>query len=301
MALRYLGERFDLHTGGIDNVFPHHEDEIAQSSPLVGGPPAQLWVHGEHLLMAGRKMAKSAGNFQRVTELAERGIDPLAFRYLVLTSNYGRKLNYSDTSVAAAAAGFGRCEPGWRRWVRRRPTARGPPLPALRRIGGRAASRGSRRPRRLRWRRRPRWDDAADGPGAPTAGAAQRGRPGAPRPIRGRHRRRPGPADGPGRGRARWSAPMDSPRTSGAGWSSMPTRSSGWISIASGAIARPAWGPTRASADAVPAEVQTALDARTAARANRDFTAADALRDRLEAMGWTVVDGPAGSTVRRAD
>ena len=106
MARRYLGDRFDLHTGGIDNVFPHHEDEIAQSAPLVGGPPAAVWVHGEHLLMAGRKMAKSAGNFQRVTELAERGLDPLAFRYLTLTSRYGRKLNYSDESLDAAAAGL---------------------------------------------------------------------------------------------------------------------------------------------------------------------------------------------------
>jgi cysteinyl-tRNA synthetase len=75
MARRYLGDRFDVHTGGIDNIFPHHEDEIAQSAPLVGGPPAMIWVHGEHLLMAGRKMAKSAGNFQRVTELVDEGID----------------------------------------------------------------------------------------------------------------------------------------------------------------------------------------------------------------------------------
>ena len=88
MAMRYLGDRFDIHTGGIDNIFPHHEDEIAQSAPIVGDVPATLWVHGEHLLMGGHKMAKSAGNFQRVTELAERGLDPLAFRYLVLTSRY---------------------------------------------------------------------------------------------------------------------------------------------------------------------------------------------------------------------
>ncbi|MBA2300053.1 MAG: cysteine--tRNA ligase, partial [Chloroflexi bacterium] len=106
MAKRYLGDRFDLHTGGIDNVFPHHEDEIAQSAPIVGGPPATIWVHGAFLLMAGRKMAKSTGNFQRVTELAERGLDPLAFRYLALKSRYGRKLNYSDTSLEAAAAGL---------------------------------------------------------------------------------------------------------------------------------------------------------------------------------------------------
>jgi cysteinyl-tRNA synthetase len=106
MAMAYLGPRFDIHTGGIDNVFPHHDDEIAQSAPLVGGIPARLWVHGEHLLMAGRKMAKSAGNFERVTELAGRGLDPLAFRYLLLTARYAHKLDYGDASVRAAAAGL---------------------------------------------------------------------------------------------------------------------------------------------------------------------------------------------------
>src|SRR3954452_15842317 len=104
MAMRYLGPRFDIHTGGIDNVFPHHEDEIAQSAAITGDIPARHWVHGEFLLMDGRKMAKSAGNFMRVTELAERGIDPLAFRYVTLTSRYSRKLEFSDRSVAAAAA-----------------------------------------------------------------------------------------------------------------------------------------------------------------------------------------------------
>ena len=108
MALRYLGERFDIHTGGIDNVFPHHEDEIAQSAPLVGGPPATVWVHGEHLLMSGRKMAKSAGNFERVTELVDRGIDPLALRYLALTSRYRHKLDYSDESIGAVPLEFTR-------------------------------------------------------------------------------------------------------------------------------------------------------------------------------------------------
>ncbi len=104
MAMRHLGERFDIHTGGEDNVFPHHEDEIAQSAPLVGGPPADLWVHGAFLLMAGRKMAKSAGNFQRITELADAGTEPLAFRYLCLTARYSRRLDYSDESLAAASS-----------------------------------------------------------------------------------------------------------------------------------------------------------------------------------------------------
>jgi cysteinyl-tRNA synthetase len=103
MARRYLGDRFEIHTGGVDNVFPHHEDEIAQSVPVTGAVPAGHWVHGEFLLMRGRKMAKSAGNFQRITDLADEGIDPLAFRYLTFTARYRRKLDYSDTSIAAAA------------------------------------------------------------------------------------------------------------------------------------------------------------------------------------------------------
>ncbi len=103
MSMRYLGERFELHTGGVDNIFPHHEDEIAQSEALTGHVPAATWVHGEHLLMRGRKMAKSAGNFQRITDLAEAGIDPLAFRYLCLTARYAHKLDVSAASLAAAA------------------------------------------------------------------------------------------------------------------------------------------------------------------------------------------------------
>ena len=107
MGRRYLGDRFEIHTGGIDNVFPHHEDEIAQGAALSGAVPARHWVHGEFLLMGGRKMAKSAGNFQRITELADEGIEPLAFRYLTLTAHYSRKLNYSAASLAAASSSLG--------------------------------------------------------------------------------------------------------------------------------------------------------------------------------------------------
>jgi cysteinyl-tRNA synthetase len=112
MALRHLGPRFDLHSGGVDNVFPHHEDEIAQSAPIVGGPPARVWVHGEFLQVGGRKMAKSAGNIERIADVAARGIDPLAFRYLCLTSRYRHKLEYTDASLAGAAAGLGSLRAG---------------------------------------------------------------------------------------------------------------------------------------------------------------------------------------------
>ena len=123
MAMRYLGDRFDIHTGGIDNVFPHHEDEIAQSAPFVGGVPANHWVHGEFLLMRGKKMAKSAGNFQRVTELADRGIDPLAFRYLVLTRATRHKLDYSDESIDGGRGGADSLRAGVCARSGRRPTS----------------------------------------------------------------------------------------------------------------------------------------------------------------------------------
>ena len=121
MAMHHLGPRFDIHTGGEDNVFPHHEDEIAQSAPLVGGPPATLWVHGAHLLMAGRKMAKSAGNFQRITDLGAADTEALAFRYLCLTARYSRKLSYSARSLRAAATALTA--------LRRRLRGLGPPPP----------------------------------------------------------------------------------------------------------------------------------------------------------------------------
>src|SRR4029078_2447711 len=95
--------RFDGHTGGIDNVFAHHEDEIAQSAPIVGGPPARVWVHREFLQVGRQKMAKSAGNIERIADLAERGLDPLAFRYLALTSRYRHKLEYTPESLAPPA------------------------------------------------------------------------------------------------------------------------------------------------------------------------------------------------------
>jgi len=104
MARSYLGDQFDLHTGGVDNVFPHHEDEIAQTAPLTGAPPARVWVHGEHLLADGRKMAKSAGNITRIGELRAAGIDPLALRYLCLTARYSHKLHWSWDSLRAADA-----------------------------------------------------------------------------------------------------------------------------------------------------------------------------------------------------
>jgi len=102
MSMKYLGPSFDIHAGGVDLIFPHHENEIAQSEGATGKPFVKFFVEGEHLLVNGEKMAKSLGNIFTLRDLETRGFKPLAFRYLVLTSHYRSKLNFSWKSLAAA-------------------------------------------------------------------------------------------------------------------------------------------------------------------------------------------------------
>ncbi|MGI8681845.1 MAG: cysteine--tRNA ligase [Mycobacteriales bacterium] len=102
MSLRYLGESIDVHTGGIDLRFPHHEDERAQSDSSVGHEVVRHWVHGEHLLADGRKMAKSTGNVVLLTDVVERGLDPLAVRLFFLSGRYRQQLNLTWDALTAA-------------------------------------------------------------------------------------------------------------------------------------------------------------------------------------------------------
>jgi len=108
MSLKHLGEYVDIHTGGIDNKFPHHEDEIAQSEGALGHRVVGTWMHGEFLTLGDAKMAKSAGNIIRVTDLPEKGFEPLVFRYLALTAHYRSKLDFTEDAMHAAAAGLRR-------------------------------------------------------------------------------------------------------------------------------------------------------------------------------------------------
>src|SRR5260370_2054047 len=100
MSIPLLGERFDIHTGGADNVFPHHEAELAQSEGFTGHRVVGHWMHGGLLLLAGSRMAKSACNFFRITELIDQGFDPLAFRDLALQAKYRTKPNFSAEGLA---------------------------------------------------------------------------------------------------------------------------------------------------------------------------------------------------------
>jgi cysteinyl-tRNA synthetase len=114
MSIDLLGDRFDLHTGGEDNVFPHHEDEVAQSNGATGHQVVRHWVHGAHLLSEGRKMAKSAENFYTLRDLREAGhTEPLAARLLFLQSRYRAQMNFTRDALTGAERTLER----WRRQI----------------------------------------------------------------------------------------------------------------------------------------------------------------------------------------
>lgn len=103
MALKYLGETLDIHAGGIDLAFPHHENEIAQSESLTGKPFARFWVHAEFLLVEGQKMSKSLGNFYTLRDILSQGYPPETVRYLLASVPYRKSLNFTFDGLKSAA------------------------------------------------------------------------------------------------------------------------------------------------------------------------------------------------------
>ena len=102
MAMRYLGETLDIHAGGVDLIFPHHENEIAQSEAITGKPFARFWLHSEHLHIESQKMSKSLGNFYTLRDLLGMGYRPEAIRYLLASVPYRKKLNFTFEGLKAA-------------------------------------------------------------------------------------------------------------------------------------------------------------------------------------------------------
>ncbi len=110
MSMAHLGPSFDIHTGGVDLVFPHHEDEIAQCEAATGRPFVRTWLHCAHLRLSGEKMARSVGNIALVTDLVAAGVSPRAIRYALVAVHYRAPLNWSDNSLPAAAAAVERLD-----------------------------------------------------------------------------------------------------------------------------------------------------------------------------------------------
>jgi cysteinyl-tRNA synthetase len=110
MSMKHLGESFDIHTGGVDLIFPHHEDEIAQSEASTGVTFVRTWLHNDHLRLGGAKMARRVGNIARAADLLEAGMSPRALRYALISVNYRQPLEYTDESLTAAAAAIERLD-----------------------------------------------------------------------------------------------------------------------------------------------------------------------------------------------
>jgi len=108
MSTKYLGNHFDIHTGGVDNIFPHHENEIAQTEGATGETFANYWLHNAHLILESKKMSKSAGNYFTIEDLIQQGHNPLAIRYLLLATHYRQQLNFTMDGLEAAKAAITR-------------------------------------------------------------------------------------------------------------------------------------------------------------------------------------------------
>jgi len=108
MAIKYLGETLDIHAGGVDLIFPHHENEIAQSESLTGKPFSRFWMHAEFLMVEGQKMSKSLGNYFTLRDVLEKGYQPEAIRYLLASAPYRKSLNFTFDGLKSAATAIDR-------------------------------------------------------------------------------------------------------------------------------------------------------------------------------------------------
>jgi cysteinyl-tRNA synthetase len=115
MSMKYLGETFDIHCGGIDNMFPHHENEIAQSEAATGKTFVDYWMHNEHLQVEGKKMSKRFGNFYTLRDLLAKGYDPITIRYLLISTHYRQQFNFTLEGLESSKAAVERL----RNFVRR--------------------------------------------------------------------------------------------------------------------------------------------------------------------------------------
>jgi cysteinyl-tRNA synthetase len=275
MSIKVLGESFDLHLGGEDLIFPHHEDEIAQSEGATGKPFVKHWLHGAHLLVEGKKMSKSLGNFFTLRDLLAKGFTGREIRYLLLTAHYRETFNFTLDGLQGARTALARIDECLGKLQER--AAGAPNSDSARTVGVQAsACSGDTLKRELQQ-------------AEPVLGA---------------------PSDLV----ARFTAALDDDLNISAAWGAvfewvreMNRRIADHsLGPAGAASALTAWekidsvlGVGAKTGAEVPAEILALADARAAAKKAKDFKRADAIRDELKAKGWAIEDTAKGPKLKK--
>ncbi len=271
MSMKYLGNTFDMHCGGEDLIFPHHEDEIAQSEAATGETPfARFWVHCAFLLVEGQKMSKSLGNFYTLRDLLAKGLDARAIRYALVSAHYREQLNFTVDGVSAAKGALVRIDEM---------------LLKLRELAGNAAAGESNS-------------------GSASVPLASEQSPTTPSPHS------PNAAKLLHDFQTAMDDDLNSSAAFGAVFEFVRETNKRIaekkISAAEAADLLRAWkkldgvlGLGMPQTSDVPAEIQQLLEQRQAARKAKDFKRADAVRDELKSKGWVIEDTPQGARLKK--
>ncbi|MCB1057838.1 MAG: cysteine--tRNA ligase [Acidobacteria bacterium] len=258
MSTEYLGETFDIHCGGVDNIFPHHENEIAQTESATGKPFVRYWLHSEHLIVDGDKMSKSLGNFYTLRDLLDKGVDPRALRYLFLSVHYRQKLNFTFDSLDACGAALKRLDE--LRFRLEHAVEKGPSRPA---VAGAC-------------------EELVAGFGEALAEDLNTSR-----------------ALAVLFGFAKTINRAIEGREMGTGDVARAQAALAEVDTVLGVLDPSRWPAVGESTGPSDDEIQDLVDRRNAARADRDWGAADRLRDELVALGIVLKDTPDGTVWRR--
>ena len=299
MSMKILGAAFELHVGGEDLIFPHHEDEIAQSEGATGKPFVKYWLHGAHLLVEGRKMSKSLGNFFTLRDLVARGFTGREIRYLLLSAHYRETFNFTLEGLNGAKAALARLDECMGKL---RALAPGPGTPASASASAFAKASADRTA-----------DKTADKTADRCAGADGSGhRP----PLQGTDAaaQRPYPSDYNALALQRFSDALDEDLNVSAAWGVVFE----WVGELNRRLARSQLAPGDAAAALttwekivsvlgvgtapgaeVPAQISALVQAREAARKEKNFKRADEIRGDLASKGWAVEDSANGPKLKR--
>lgn len=260
MSMKVLGESFDLHLGGEDLKFPHHEDEIAQSEGATGKPFVKHWIHGAHLLVEGKKMSKSLGNFFTLRDLAAKGFTGREVRYALIQAHYRETFNFTLDGLAGARTALARIDEC---------------VGKLRALGAPVSD-----PAQL------------NSPGGTSRAASETGAPLTARFTEA--------MDNDLNISGGWAAVFDWVRETNkrlAENSLSPAEAA--AALADWESVNRVLGIGAAAEAEAPAEILALLEARQAARLARDFKRSDQIRDELKAKGWLVEDSPKGPKLKK--